>query len=112
MKRSQGRGVQRRKPEHPYTALSPKSEVHANHCEAHNSSICPRWSAYRRRQNHYAKHQAGLNPAITALPLIHNWARIHPSLPRATTPAMAIGFIDKSLKLSEICSCRGFHDLQ
>ena len=26
------------KPEHPYTAISPKSEVHANHNEAHNSA--------------------------------------------------------------------------
>ncbi len=112
VKRSQGRRrVKRSKPEHPYTALSPKSEVHANHCEAHNSSIRRRCSAYRRRQNHYAKHQDGLNRAITALRLIHNWVRIHPSLPKATTPAMAIGFIDRPLKLSEMLSCNGFHDL-
>ncbi len=112
VKRSQGRRrVQRRKPEHPYTALSPKSKVHANHCEAHNSSIRRRCSAYRRRQNHYAKHQAGLNRAITALRLIHNWVRIHPSLPKSTTPAMAIGFLDRPLKLSEMLSCQGFHDL-
>jgi hypothetical protein len=29
--------------------------VHANHNEALNSSIRRRCSAYRRRQNHYAK---------------------------------------------------------
>ena len=27
------------KPEHPYTAISPKAEVHANHNEAHNSAL-------------------------------------------------------------------------
>ncbi len=112
VKRSQGRRrVSCCKPEHPYTALSAKSEVHANHCEAHNASIRRRCSAYRRRQNHYAKHQAGLNRAITALRLIHNWVRIHPSLPKATTPAMAIGFIDRPITLAEFLSSRGFHDL-
>ncbi|WP_071590814.1 hypothetical protein [Synechococcus sp. PCC 7336] len=112
VKRSQGRRrVHRRKPEHPYTALSAKSEVHANHCEAHNSSIRRRCSAYRRRQNHYAKTQAGLNRAITALRLIHNWVRPHCSLPKATTPAMAMGFIDRPLTLAEMLSCRDFHDL-
>ncbi len=26
-------------PEHPYTAISPKTEIHANHNEAHNSAL-------------------------------------------------------------------------
>ena len=43
------------KPEHPYTAISPKSEVHANHNQAHNSAVRRRCSAYRRRTNTYAK---------------------------------------------------------
>ena len=111
-KRSQGRRrVRRCQPEHPYTALSAKSEVHANHCEAHNASIRRRCSAYRRRQNHYAKIQEGLNRAITALRLIHNWVRPHCSLPKKTTPAMAIGFIDRPITLAKMLSCRGFHDL-
>lgn len=40
------------RPEHPYTAISPPSEVNANHNEAHNSSLRRRASAYHRRQNH------------------------------------------------------------
>jgi hypothetical protein len=40
------------RPEHPYTAISPPSEVNANHNEAHNSSLRRRASAYHRHQNH------------------------------------------------------------
>ena len=99
VKRSEGRRrIQRRKPEHPYTALSSKSEVHANHCEARNSSIRRPCNAYRRRHKHYAKHQAGLNRAITALLLIHNWVRINLFLPKLSNPAMSIAFIDRPLK--------------
>jgi hypothetical protein len=65
VKRSQGRRrIVRRHPEHPYTAISPKADVHANHAEAHNSSIRRRCSAFRRRQNHYAKKPSGLQRAI------------------------------------------------
>lgn len=45
-------------PEHPFTAISPASDVHANHNEAHNSALRRRASAYRRRQNLYAKEVA------------------------------------------------------
>ncbi|MCA6605805.1 MAG: hypothetical protein IM533_15415 [Pseudanabaena sp. M007S1SP1A06QC] len=57
IKSSQGnRRVEWLKPEHPYTAISDKSEVHANHNEANNSALSRRCSAYRRRQNLYAKN--------------------------------------------------------
>jgi hypothetical protein len=39
------------RPEHPYTTISDKSDVHANHNEANNSALRRRFSAYRRRQN-------------------------------------------------------------
>ena len=39
------------KPEPPHTAISDKSDVHANHNEANNSALRKRCSAYRRRQN-------------------------------------------------------------
>lgn len=46
VKGSQGnKRVEWVKPEHPYTAISPKAEVHANHNEAHNSAIRRRCSA-------------------------------------------------------------------
>jgi hypothetical protein len=61
IKGSQGRPrIESVKPEHPFTAISPASEVHANHNEALNSSIRRRCSAYRRRQNHYAKNSEGV----------------------------------------------------
>ena len=61
--------------EHPLTSISSKHEVHANHNEAHNSAIRRKCSAYRRRQNLYAKKVQGLNRAITVQRLIHNWVR-------------------------------------
>ncbi len=48
------------KVEHPFTAVSPASEVHAKHNEAQNSALRRRASAYRRRQNLYAKRVEGL----------------------------------------------------
>ena len=56
--------------EHPYTSISSKQEVHANHNEANNSAIRRKCSAYRRRQNLYAKKVQGLNRAITVQRLI------------------------------------------
>jgi hypothetical protein len=55
IKGSQGqRRVEWVKVEHPFTAISPACEVHANHNEAQNSALRRRASAYRRRQNLYA----------------------------------------------------------
>jgi len=61
IKSSQGhKRVEWVKIEHPFTALSPVCEVHANHNEAQNSALRRRASAYRRRQNLYAKRVEGL----------------------------------------------------
>ncbi|ASC71823.1 hypothetical protein XM38_027770 [Halomicronema hongdechloris C2206] len=97
--------------EHPWTALSALSEVHANHLEAFNSALRRRATAYRRRQNHYAKQVEGLQRALDVQRLIHNWVRPHGSLGKARTPAMAMGFIQRPLKLSEILLARGFESL-
>ena len=57
IKGSQGnRRVEWVKPEHPYTSISDKSAVHANHNEANNSALRRRCSTFRRRQNLYAKN--------------------------------------------------------
>jgi hypothetical protein len=53
------------KQEHPFTAISAKSDVYANHNEAQNSSLRRRASGYRRRQNLYAKAVEGLQRMIT-----------------------------------------------
>lgn len=52
IKGSQGRRrIEWLRDEHPFTAISPNDDVHANHNEAHNAAIRRRCSAYRRRQN-------------------------------------------------------------
>jgi hypothetical protein len=102
------RRVESVKPEHPFTAISASSEVHANHNEALNSAIPRRCSAYRRRQNHYAKTVDGLQHAITAQRLIHNWSSPHWSLEQGTTPAMAIGFCARPIPIEEFLTLRGY----
>ena len=97
--------------DHPFTALSPVSEVHANHNEALNSAIRRRCSAYRRKQNHYAKTRSGLQRAITVQRLIYNWSRPHTSLGKATTPAMAMRFTQRPITLYEFLTSRGFQDI-
>lgn len=84
-------------------ALSAKSEVHANHCEAHNARIRRRCSAYRRRQNHYSKHQVGLNRAITVLHLIHNWFASIPLYPKQPRQPWRLGSLTGQLS-SRKCS--------
>jgi len=63
--------------EHPWTAISAKSEVNANHRSAQNNAIWRHCSAYPRRQNLYVKTIPGLQRAITCQRLIHNWVRPH-----------------------------------
>ncbi|MGD1944496.1 MAG: IS1 family transposase, partial [Leptolyngbyaceae cyanobacterium] len=91
--------------------ISPQAEVHANHVEAFNSALRRRATAYRRRQNHYAKQVKGLQRALNVQRLIHNWVRPHWSLDKRTTPAMKMGFIERPLKISEMLLSRGFECL-
>ena len=109
IKGSQGkRRVEWVKPEHPYTAISDKSDVHANHNEANNSALRRRCSAFRRRQNLYAKNTEGLQRAVTVQRLIHNWVRPHEGLGKNKTPAMAIGLFHRPVSMLELLSSRGF----
>ena len=110
MKVKGSQGIARRvwlKAEHPWTAISPEHEVHANHCEAHNAALRRRCSAFRRRQNLYAKTLEGLERVVTVHRLLHNWMRPHWS--SNITPAMALGFIERALTLEEMLLSRGFH---
>lgn len=95
------------KPEHPFTAISPMAEVHANHNEAQNAALRRRCSAYRRRQNLYAKTRAGLQRVLDVQRIIHNWVRPHWGLGKRTTPAMAIGLCSRPLSTQEILCMRG-----
>jgi hypothetical protein len=112
IKGSQGKKrVEWFKVEHPFTAISPKSEVHANHNEAQNSALRRRASAYRRRQNLYAKRVAGLQRVLDVQRLVHNWARPHWGLAKGITPAMAMGYCDRPISILELLTQRGFSSL-
>lgn len=112
VKGSQGRKrVEWVRVEHPFTAISPTREVHANHNEAQNSALRRRASAYRRRQNLYAKQVEGLQRVLDVQRLIHNWVRPHWGLPNKTTPAMAMGYCNRPFSITELLTSRGFHCL-
>ena len=112
IKGSQGRKrVEWVKVEHPFTALSPESEVHANHNEAQNSALRRRSSAYRRRENLYAKRVEGLQRVLDVQRLVHNWVRPHWGLGKNRTPAMAMGYCERPISMNEILTSRGFHCL-
>jgi hypothetical protein len=96
------------KQEYPFTAISPKSDVHANHNEAQNSALRRRASSYRRRQNLYAKAVAGLQRVLNMHRMIHNWVKPHWGLGKQETPAMAIGYINRPVTMLELLSTRGF----
>jgi hypothetical protein len=96
------------KQEHPFTAISAKSDVYANHNEAQNSSLRRRASGYRRRQNLYAKAVEELQRVLNMQRMIHNWVRPHWGLGKTEIPAMAIGYIDCSITMLELLSTRGF----
>lgn len=101
------------KPEHPYTAISPKVEVHANHNEAHNSALRRRCSAYRRRTNTYAKNVEGRcvttqrQWSLSVQRLVHNWVKPHWGLGKGRTPAMALGLSLRPVKMEELLCWRG-----
>ena len=96
--------------EHPYTSISPEQEVQTNHNEAQNSAIRHKCSAYRRRQNLYAKKVQGLTRAITVQRLIHNWVNPYSSLGKNITPAMAIGYIKKLILMEEMLNWKSWRD--
>jgi IS1 family transposase len=109
VKSSQGRKrVEWVKPEHPYTAISPKTEVHINHNQAHNSAIRRRCSAYRRQTNTYAKLVSSLQRTLTVQRLVHNWVKPHWGLGKKTTPAMSLGLYHRPVKMEELLTTRGF----
>lgn len=110
IKGSQGqRQIEWVKTEHPFTAISTLSEVHANHNEAQNAALKRRASAYRRRQNLYAKRVEALQRALDVQRLIHNWGRPHWGLDKKTTPAMAMGYRKRVISTYELLTTQGFH---
>lgn len=112
LKGSQGRKrVEWVKIEHPFTAISATSDVHANHNEAQNSALRRRASAYRRRQNLYAKKLSGLQRVLDIQRLVHNWVRPHWGLGKKQTPSMAIGYYHRPVSMTELLTLQGLSSL-
>jgi hypothetical protein len=112
IKGSQGRArIEWVNVEHPLTVISDKSDVHANHNEAQNAALRRRASAYRRRQNLYAKQVEGLQRVLDIQRLIHNWVRPHWSLNKGVTPAMAMGYSCRRFSLNELLTQQGFQSI-
>ena len=74
------------KTEHPFPVISLMVPVCINRNEAQNAALRRRCSAYRRRQDFYAKTRAELQSVLD----VHNWVRPHWDLGKQTTPAMAM----------------------
>ncbi|MCA6501443.1 MAG: hypothetical protein IM583_02645 [Pseudanabaena sp. M114S2SP2A07QC] len=70
-----------------------------------------RCSAYRRKQNLYAKNTKGLQRAVTVQRLVHNWVIPRVGLGKNKTPVMAIGLYYRPLSMLELLSLRGFLSL-
>ena len=112
IKGSQGnRRVEWLKVEHPFTAISPKHEVHANHNEAQNAALRRRCSAYRRRANLYAKKRSGLQRILDLQRLVHNWVRPHWGLAKGVTPAMKMGFCSRPFTMMELLTSQGLSSM-
>lgn len=100
VKGSQNRAQRRRRYEvplktHPESKLLEQKDVHANHSEAYNASLRRRCSAFRRRTNTYAKVNKGLERALGAQRVIHNWIRPHHF--HGKTPAEVLGWSDEAM---------------
>ena len=87
--------------EHPDTIQDIKlSDIHANHKEAHHSSLRRRNSAYRRKTNTYAKKKSGLQRTLDVNWVAHNFIRTHFTTKKV--PAVAIGILDKPIMWNDL----------
>lgn len=92
-------------PEHPGTVQNIKeNDIHANHCEAFNSSLRRRNSTFRRKTNTYAKSKNGLQRTLDVYWVVHNFVRPH--FTTKQVPAVALGIVDKPLSWQEILMVR------
>lgn len=80
------------------------AEIHANHVEAYHASIRRRSSTMRRRTNTYAKTRPGLQRALDAHWIVHNFVRPH--FTTGDIPAVALGIHDQGFSVSELLMMR------
>jgi len=87
--------------EHPDTEQNiGDKDIHANHCEAFNSSLRRRNSTFRRKSNTYAKNNNGLQRTLDMYWVVHNFMRTH--FTTKEIPAVAIGILHKTLSWKEL----------
>ncbi len=87
-------------PEHPDTDQDIEdNDIHANHCEAFNSSLRRRNSTFRRNTNTYAKNQKGLQRTLDVYWVVHNFMRKHFTIKQI--PAVALGILEKVFSWEE-----------
>ena len=92
-------------PEHPQTIQNIENkDIHANHCEAFNSSIRRRNAAYRRKTNTYAKDEESLQRTLDVYWVVHNFIRLHFTTKKV--PAVAMGIIKEKLSWENIFMIR------
>lgn len=88
-------------PEHPETVQDIDTKaIHANHCEAFNSSLRRRNSAFRRSTNTYAKNEKALQRTLDLYWVVHNFMRPH--FTTKEVPAVAMGILDKGLSWEQL----------
>jgi transposase-like protein len=87
--------------EHPETLQNIETkDIHANHCEAFNSSLRRRNSCFRRKTNMYAKGQKGLQRTLDVYWVVHNFLRPH--FTTKEVPAVSLGILEKRPSWQEI----------
>jgi transposase-like protein len=87
--------------EHPETTGNIQNEdIHANHCEAFNSSLRRRNSTFRRKSNTYAKNESGLQRILDVYWVVHNFMRTH--FTTKQVPAVSIGILDEAISWEEL----------
>jgi hypothetical protein len=92
-------------PEHPQTMQNiENNDIHANHCEAFNSSLRRRNAAYRRKTNTYAKDEKSLQRTLDVYWVVHNFIRIHFTTKKV--PAVVMGIIKEKLSWENIFMIR------
>lgn len=88
-------------PEHPDTINNiQEKDIHANHCEAFNSSLRRRVSTFRRKTNTYAKIGKGLQRILNVYWVVHNFIRPH--FTTRKVPAVSLGILTQGFSWEAI----------
>jgi hypothetical protein len=99
------------KVEHPFTALSPASDVHANHGGSAKQCVKAVFECLSATTESVCQTSRGVTTVLSVQRLVHNWVRPHWGLEKKVTPAMAMGYCNRPISVHEILTQRGFSSL-